>query len=183
MKKADLRKKILLNRSTVHTMGVHRLIQQHLQTFLLTTQAKVLGFYWPIRNEIDIVPIARVNCNSFQWVLPKIKQSHMGFYDWNSEEKLLVDDFGVPSPSFGKEIVPDVIFVPCLAMDYHGHRLGYGQGWYDRYLCQYPSIYTVGIVASEFLYPSLPSEKHDIVLNALVTENGFKIIHHADDAI
>lgn len=88
--------------------------------------------------------------------------------------KLRITSFGVPEPEFGIEMAPnsfDVVFVPLLAYDSHGNRLGYGMGFYDRFLAQCrPNCLLVGV---SFFPPEkqLPTSTKDIPLHYCVTPN------------
>ncbi len=84
--------------------------------------------------------------------------------------------FGILEPQ--PEIYPDVVlapeidltFVPGLAFDRAGHRLGYGKGYYDRLLAQSPKCVKIGLGFSFQIVERLPSESHDIRLDGVVTE-------------
>ena len=80
--------------------------------------------------------------------------------------------FGIPEPQAGIEVLPskiDVVFVPLLAYDQQGHRVGYGKGFYDRFLKQCgPNTRFVGL---SFFAPenNIPSTPNDIALDYCVT--------------
>ena len=80
---------------------------------------------------------------------------------------------GIPAPSEDAPIVSpealDLIVVPALTFDIEGFRLGYGGGYYDRYLKDIPA-YTVGIARHRLLRQKVPKEPHDIAVKCLVTE-------------
>ncbi len=98
----------------------------------------------------------------------------MNFYPFTIGDTLVKDETGVLGPKIGASVVPELLLVPCLAMDSEGYRLGYGQGWYDRYLTGHPNIFTLGVVAQEFFVETLPRQTHDRALNAVVTENSIR---------
>jgi 5-formyltetrahydrofolate cyclo-ligase len=66
----------------------------------------------------------------------------------------------------------DVVLVPSVACDRRGYRLGYGGGFYDRFLAS-RVIYTIGITFADFHLEQLPTEIWDVPLNAVCTELGF----------
>ena len=72
--------------------------------------------------------------------------------------------------------VPDVILVPILAFDENKYRLGYGKGFYDRYLNKYlkrfKNILTVGVAFSFQKYNKLPINQNDVKLDFIITEKG-----------
>ena len=58
----------------------------------------------------------------------------MNFYEWSFYEPLVINTFGIPEPISKKKIYPDILLVPLVAFDNDLNRLGYGGGFYDRYL-------------------------------------------------
>lgn len=80
--------------------------------------------------------------------------------------------FGIPEPlAHWPRAVPDVLLVPLLAFDRHGHRLGYGGGFYDRTLAAL-KVPAIGIAYAGQEVSSLPAEAHDMALSFILTENG-----------
>jgi 5,10-methenyltetrahydrofolate synthetase len=69
----------------------------------------------------------------------------------------------------------DLVFIPALAMDAEGYRLGYGGGYYDRWLASVPTALmpkTIGVTWASTCVPQLPVDPWDVPLNALLTEEG-----------
>lgn len=84
---------------------------------------------------------------------------------------------GILEPNFAsKEPYPpekiDLIVVPGVAFDRRGYRIGYGGGYYDRYLCQSPNAKTVGFAYEQSLTDEIPSESHDQKVDIILTESG-----------
>lgn len=177
MKKTQIRQKILLKRSTAHSDRVCSALNQHLYKYLLTQSCHCIGFYFPIRNEISLLNTIALLEKDFEFALPKIVDGQMEFYRWVSCEAITRDELGVPAPTSMDVVVPELILIPCLAMDQRGYRLGYGQGWYDRYLNRYPTIKTIGIVANQFLFKQLPTESQDHPLRAAISETGMVLFN------
>lgn len=75
-----------------------------------------------------------------------------------------------PSPT-AHFVIPDLVFVPLLAFDKEGHRLGYGQGHFDKYLQQHKVI-TIGVGFSDQEVDKVPRQPHDFALEYLLTEKG-----------
>jgi 5-formyltetrahydrofolate cyclo-ligase len=89
---------------------------------------------------------------------------------------LVPSTFDVPEP-IGNEIPADgadvdTIILPMLGFDRRGGRIGYGAGYYDRFLEGYPDIRKIGIAFSCQEMESLPLDPHDIMMDATVTEDG-----------
>ena len=84
-------------------------------------------------------------------VVPKtnFKGNTLSHFLLTDNTTIKVNNWGIPEPLEGIEIAPkqiDVVFVPLLAFDLHGHRVGYGKGFYDRFLnkCK-PEVITIGL--------------------------------------
>ena len=73
----------------------------------------------------------------------------------------------------------DLVLVPGVAFDWKGERLGFGKGYYDRFLTK-TSALLVGVAFSAQVIPDVPTESHDVSMNALLTENGITMIDRVD---
>ena len=103
----------------------------------------------------------------------------MKFYKWNYLETLKVNKYGMLEPFTVKNhIIPDVILVPLIAFDSNNHRLGYGKGYYDKFLNKYlkqnKNILTIGVAFLFQKYDKLPASKYDVKLKYILTENGLQ---------
>ncbi|MDE6776145.1 MAG: 5-formyltetrahydrofolate cyclo-ligase [Ruminococcus sp.] len=98
----------------------------------------------------------------------------MTFHTVTSADELHAGRYGIPEPC-GDEPVPEisdrtVCIVPGLAFTSDGGRLGYGGGYYDRFLMKYPDIYTLAPAYEELLVSHLPMTEHDVRIKAIATE-------------
>ena len=96
---------------------------------------------------------------------------------------LVESTFQVPEP-IGNEIParPDevsVAIIPLLAFDRKGNRLGYGAGYYDRFLATHPTIKSIGVAFSCQEIPELPNEPTDVRMDMVVTETGVIRMPHS----
>ena len=110
-------------------------------------------------------------------LLPAIEQNdQMNFFTWKRKKVLLVNKFGMLEPVKTKAKIPNLILVPILAYDSKKYRLGYGKGFYDRYLNKYlkkfRNILTVGVAFSFQKHHKLPIDKNDVKLNYILTKKG-----------
>ena len=139
-----------------------------------------VALYYPSNYEINVLKIA----NNFKksntvLLLPKIKDGNLlKFIKWNEKDILLANKFGIPEPIKSYEnYLPDVVLVPLLAFDNNKNRLGYGKGYYDRYLNNLKKlkkkIEAIGIAFSFQNCKKIPSSKFDFQLNNIFTEKGF----------
>ena len=86
--------------------------------------------------------------------------------------------FGILEPYGTQVVIPpeevDCIMIPGVAFDYRGGRLGFGKGYYDRFLSQLPATtYRCGLAFSIQVVPYVPQTSHDICMHGIVTEQGF----------
>ena len=139
---------------------------------------KNISLYYPSNFEVNILKILDIDFfKKFNFSLPVIKQKQeMYFCRWQKEDILLLNKFGIPEPKKTKKINPIVILVPLLAFDLDKNRLGYGKGYYDRFLSAYlkkqKKFLTVGVAFSFQKHHNLPVNKHDFKLDYIITEKG-----------
>ena len=137
-----------------------------------------LSIYYPSSFELNILRLFEINLkNNFKMFLPVInKNSSMYFYEWKNRDILQVNKFGMLEPVKTKAKIPNLILVPILAYDSKKYRLGYGKGFYDRYLNKYlkkfRNILTVGVAFSFQKHHKLPIDKNDVKLNYILTKKG-----------
>ena len=138
-----------------------------------------MSSYYPASYEINTIKLFETNIISkLKISLPVIKDnSKMYFYEWKKDDVLRINRFGMLEPVLqSKRIVPDVMLVPLLAFDSQNNRLGYGGGFYDRYLNKYlkryNNILTIGIAFSFQKHHKIPVLNNDVKLNYILTEKG-----------
>ena len=137
-----------------------------------------LSLYFPSSFEVNVLKILEHNYMANKNIfLPVIeKNNQMNFFMWKKNQVLLVNKFGTLEPVKTKAIIPNLMIVPILAFDKNKYRLGYGKGFYDRYLNKYSkkssNITTVGIAFSFQKHHKLPIDKHDVKLDYILTEEG-----------
>ena len=136
---------------------------------------KIIGGYYPTNYEINDLEILNYFCKRGSKIsLPKIKKkSQMEFYKWYKNDPLLINKFGIPEPETTKRVYPDILFVPLVAFDKKFNRLGYGGGYYDRYIQKISKIKKVVKVGLAFSFQKLktiPVNKHDKKLDIIITE-------------
>ena len=137
-----------------------------------------LAFYYPSSFEINVLKLLEFKYISNQNVLlPIIEENNvMNFFSWKKNEVLQINKYGMLEPIESKLNIPNIILVPLLAFDKDKHRLGYGKGFYDRYLNKYlkkfKNILTVGVAFSFQKYHKLPINNKDVKLNYILTEKG-----------
>lgn len=131
--------------------------------------------FWPLheKQEVDIRPFIReLSRKGIEVFLPATRDSilHHGLFLGDAD--LVQGDFGVWEPASVSDGTPanlDLVFVPALAVDRRGNRLGYGLGYYDRFLSELKSTLIVPIFSKQVL-GGIPNESHDVPVHILVTE-------------
>ncbi len=140
------------------------------------TWKEVLAFR-SFRNEPDLDLLLKSLAGSRTYLPvmnPQLRT--MNFHPWKHGEALEQNKYGIeePKPDDSGSAKPNreaIIIVPCVACAPDGTRLGYGGGYYDRYLDRYPDAKSIGVVFSEYLVEGLPSEAHDRKLDYIATEH------------
>ena len=136
---------------------------------------KNIGGYYPYNHEIDDLEILNFFRNKKAKIsLPIIKENNqMDFFEWMNNDPLKINKYGIAEPISTKKIYPDVIFVPLVGYDDNLNRLGYGGGFYDRYLEKIANIKKVLKIGLGFSYQKLkkvPINKYDKKLDLIITE-------------
>ena len=137
-----------------------------------------IALYYPSNNELNVLKILEFkNILTQEPLLPVIdKNNFMNFFSWKKNEVLFVNEFGILEPVKSKAQIPDLILIPLLAFDKYKYRLGYGKGFYDRYLNKYlkqnKDILTVGVAFSFQKHHKIPINHDDVKVNFILTEKG-----------
>jgi 5-formyltetrahydrofolate cyclo-ligase len=138
---------------------------------------KRLGFYWPMKSELDLVSFVRsVLPELAAAALPVIveKQKPLEFWRWTARTELCNRGvWNIPYPAERVLVEPEVLLVPLVGFDAAGYRLGYGGGYYDRTLAAFarrPFLIGVGYELGRL--PTILPQPHDIPLDVILTEQG-----------
>ena len=136
----------------------------------------VAAFCWPIKHEPDVRALladwARAGGRT---ALPVVvaEGQPLAFREWTPEMPLEPDRYGIPTPTAGEWLRPDLILLPLNGFDAAGYRLGYGGGFFDRTLAALaPRPLAVGVGFEINRVDSIRPEAHDQRLDWIVTENG-----------
>ena len=143
-------------------------------------KSKNISLYYPSNYEVDTRKLFKIlNLRKgFATSLPVIStKGTMKFVEWKLTAPLKVNNYGFLEPSNGKKVNnPDLILVPLLAYDSFHNRLGYGKGYYDRFLEKYfkknKNSLTIGVAFSFQKYKKIPVSKVDVKLDYVLTEKG-----------
>lgn len=161
----------------------------HAADLLKKASAGSMLVYVPFRSELDTWPLIRWAWNNGVTVVVPRSLKHdrsMELYNLRSAEELERGSYGIMEPHpmkaelWDEAAVPDVIWVPGLAFDRKGGRLGYGGGYYDRLRerlnlqesARGKRSLWIGLSYEIQLMDIVPMESHDLRLDGLITENG-----------
>ena len=150
----------------------------------LYRNAELLLFYVSYRSEADTLFLIRQALSEGRDVaVPKVEGTELVFYRIGAVSRLVEGYRGILEPdtkSVTDEAVPvdfckvapekAVLFLPGCAFDANGGRMGYGGGFYDRFLEKYPELKRVALAYEEQLVEKVPREMHDKRVDVIVTE-------------
>ncbi len=143
----------------------------------LYPHAESFLFYYPVNREPEITPLAEELLKAGKSVaFPKVSGKEMLPVEVASLEELSRGKFGIPEPPLDFRRVlksADVVFVPGLAFDRFGFRVGYGGGYYDRFLKSFPVKVKVGVCFSFQLFERVPHDPFDVPVDYITTEKFF----------
>ncbi len=142
----------------------------------------VISGFWPIRSEADIRPLmAHFRTRGARLCLPVVlDRETIIFRELVVGAPVVKTGFGTTGPGEEATVLdPDILLVPLSAFDRAGHRIGYGAGHYDRAIDRLkakghrPKLIGIAFDCQEVA--SVPAEPHDVALDAILTESGFRL--------
>ena len=155
----------------------HAALANHLASVLRELEPEVLGLYWPIRSEFNAASALGADTGPSKWplALPFTRRTpkEMHYRVWDGQVPSVLDECGIASCD-GAVVVPDVLLVPCVGFTADGYRLGYGGGYFDRWLALHPGVTSVGVAWSctQLDAGAYEPQPHDQALTLVVTERG-----------
>ncbi len=176
MNKLEIRKKILKIRKK-NNIQDFRIDFEYILRILKKnkTSNKIVGGYYPYNYEVNVINILeKFEKYNYQISLPRIKKnSRMDLFYWSTKDPLMINRYGIPEPTSDKILYPSILLVPLVAFDKQFNRIGYGGGFYDRYikkLKKNKNIITIGIAYSFQKVKKIPINKKDMKLDFIITE-------------
>lgn len=182
MNKTELRKLLKIERNKMKDEEVKyksNLIFEKLITDTPFSKKKCVLSYVDYKNEVKTDLILDYCFQSKTTIaVPKVKGKEMDFFCIHSVDDLISGAFGILEPNTHDLCVPDhdsIILMPGLAFDLKGGRVGYGGGYYDRYLSLHKSPLKIAICYDFQIVESIECDKTDIKPDYIVTEK--KVYH------
>ena len=142
---------------------------------------KNLSLYYPSNYEVDTLSLFELlkTKKNISTYLPKLlPNGSMKFVRWSFYDPLRVNKYGFLEPvGKSKAIIPEIIVLPLLSFDKFGNRLGYGKGYYDKFLSKSSvkknKTLTIGLAFYFQKYKKIPTIKSDVKIDRILTEKGF----------
>ena len=133
-------------------------------------QAKNIMIYYPLENEINLLSL--IDDRDKNFYLPRINGQELECCKYSNGDELCDSCFHTKEPvceaCIKSEI--DLVVVPALGVDKNNYRLGYGGGFYDRFLKDYKGK-TVVCIPKELVFKTVYPEKHDIKINKIINQD------------
>ena len=173
MDKQSLRQHAKSVRNNVNSNEISTLICENIKKTQEFQNSKNIMIYYPFGSEINI--LALQEDDSKNWILPKVVDDDIEVYFYSKGDILSENQWKIPEPctenkKTDKKII-DMVILPGLCADKKGFRIGYGLGFYDRFLRNAPNKCVKLIpVVSELFLDEVPKDLWDEPLDIVVTE-------------
>jgi 5-formyltetrahydrofolate cyclo-ligase len=148
-------------------------IQRNLKKIEVFRNAEKVACYYSIGSEVRTLDIIQQMISEGRTMaLPRVTDEELVFCAVKNFEELQKGEFGIMEPRKNCPIVEDfdVILVPAVAMMRTGQRLGYGRGYYDRFLSKHKTP-TIALEYSRLVVRNIPKSEGDIPIHWIVTED------------
>jgi 5-formyltetrahydrofolate cyclo-ligase len=191
VEKDRLRKEILRRRlalSPVEVQKASQAVAERIRSLSEWKNAWCVLMYWPIKNEIDTLPLLQELWDRGSIaLLPRCRQNQPGFMDLCAcagMDDLETGSFNIMEPAggcatseeTGEPFVPDLALIPAVAFDALGYRLGFGGGYYDRMLAlpEMDEAVTIGLCYEFQRLETMPTNAWDEPVQGVCTERELK---------
>ena len=144
-------------------------------------QADLILTYFGVRGEPDLSPLLlEAKRRGIPVAFPRCVEKELFFHTVSGVNDLVADRFGIPAPPADAPLAQitskTLCLLPGLAAGRDGGRLGYGGGFYDRFLATFGGI-TLFPIYERLLFPTLPTDRFDRKADHIITEKGVIAIH------
>jgi 5-formyltetrahydrofolate cyclo-ligase len=183
------KEQIILERTRLRALGIERrenisnnmrdayseLIRKKLIAYLDNKSAKFVHIYISFRSEVQTTQIiGDLIEREIKIFVPITEGNRMISSEFENSMEIIPGKYGVPEPKHKKEIIPEeinAVILPLVAFDGDGVRLGYGKGYYDRFLNHLgPETDRVGLAFSIQEMEKIPKLSHDELMFSVITE-------------
>lgn len=165
--KSDLRKKAKCIRKSLSIAEKSTIAIEKIRENTLYIPAKNVLIYYPLRYELNLLALLDDEKNFY---LPRVCGENLQICPFKKGDKLVASSFNICEPC-SNSINPrnlDLVVVPALMADKSGFRLGYGGGFYDRFLVKNNTVKNILPIAKELIVEELPHEEFDIKIDEII---------------
>lgn len=167
-KKTFLRLRAKEIRKTLDIKHYSNILVEKISGMELYKKSKNIMIYYPLDEEINLLDLIQDDGKNFY--LPRMNGKSLECCPYKKTDTLVCSKYNIMEPQTECIICPklDLIIVPALAADKDGNRLGYGGGFYDRFLAGMPDIPTLVALPESLVFENIPTEKFDIKIDYVV---------------
>lgn len=168
--KSELRKKAKELRKSLDIKNISEKIVKNIRELEIYKNANNVMIFYPIKDEINLLTLLDDNKNFY---LPKVEGQELLVCSFKKGDELAISEYKTNEPisnPINSDIL-DIVFVPALMAGKDFYRLGYGKGYYDRFLLK-NALQAIRIVPipSELLIETIPHDVFDIQIDAIIDE-------------
>ncbi len=165
----DIRKSFDVNSLKIYSKIIcNRVIKQQIYI-----DADNIALYMPISNEVWLDELLQDAYQKGKKVwLPRVIDKTMNFYSYPKDSELIKGAYNIMEPASDEELIPTdntLIIMPGAAFSKDRARIGYGGGYYDKYLCVHPECKTIAVCYNFQILPWIPTDEHDIKPNIIIS--------------
>lgn len=175
MDKKELRSCIRLKKRAMTEQQIEqksRVLAQLFTASDMYRSAKTIYGYLPYNQEVRTVPMLEQALRDGKRVaVPKVYGDEMKFIYMTDLTQVAAGYAGIPEPIADGPVAEDptaLVLMPGLAFDAQGHRIGYGGGFYDKFLEQEPKHPTLALCYDFQMLPQIPVQEHDIPVDKVL---------------
>lgn len=157
-------------RKLIYSPGKDCKIIENLKKTKEYAVAKNILIYYPLKYEINTIHC--LNDKTKNFYLPRVNQNELEICKFK-EKELKTGSYNITEPcneAEKDESVIDTVIIPAVAADVNGYRLGYGKGYYDKFL-KNKKLTKIVLIYEKLIFPTIYPDKHDIKWDIAVSEN------------
>lgn len=176
--KREFRKKLSQNRNRIGEeirRQAPKSCLKHLTALKEYQDAEWIYLYLSYRSELDTISLLPdFRKDNKKIAVPRVYGEKMEFHEITGLNQCEIGSYGIREPlkSCPKVTRAGVMLLPGLGFDKAGRRMGYGGGYYDRYLGEHPDIIKIGLAFDEQIVSEIPTDSHDILMDYILTPSG-----------
>lgn len=169
--KDEFRKQAKAIRISLDIKSISEKIVQNILRLEVYKKAKNIMIFYPIGHEINLLELLKDESKNF--FLPRVNGKEMLVCPYKLGDELTLSEFKTQEPKTASidTSILDVVFVPALMVDKNNHRLGYGGGFYDRFLSKNALNATkIVTIPTALIVDKLPSDEFDAKIDLIITD-------------